>query len=76
MKFENVALLIDEMQDEISKMNYCWVDNEGLISKQNGVFRVNCIDCLDRTNLVQVTNSLVNAMSPLFADQCSWKIKI
>lgn len=54
MKFENVQLLIDEMQDEISRMNYCWVDNQGLISKQNGVFRVNCIDCLDRTNVVQV----------------------
>lgn len=54
MKFENVGLLIDEIQDEISRMNYTWVDNEGLISKQNGVFRVNCIDCLDRTNVVQV----------------------
>ena len=55
MKFENVLRLIDEIQDEISKMNYCWVDNEGLISKQNGTFRINCIDCLDRTNLVQVS---------------------
>lgn len=54
MKFENVQLLIDETQDEISRMNYCWVDNQGLIAKQNGVFRVNCIDCLDRTNVVQV----------------------
>lgn len=25
-----------------------------LLSKQKGVFRVNCIDCLDRTNVVQV----------------------
>lgn len=55
MKFENVTLLMDEIQDEISKMNYCWVDNQGLISKQNGIFRVNCIDCLDRTNIVQVS---------------------
>lgn len=54
MKFENVSLLIDEIQDHISRMNYTWVDNQGLISKQNGVFRVNCIDCLDRTNVVQV----------------------
>lgn len=26
-----------------------------LLSKQKGVFRVNCIDCLDRTNVVQVS---------------------
>ena len=25
-----------------------------LLSQQKGVFRVNCIDCLDRTNVVQV----------------------
>lgn len=65
MKFENVQLLIDEMQDEISRMNYCWVDNQGLISKQNGVFRVNCIDCLDRTNVVQVKQKTVLFFSSL-----------
>ncbi|KAM7249356.1 hypothetical protein ACFE04_019842 [Oxalis oulophora] len=65
MKFENVQLLIDEMQDEISRMNYCWVDNQGLISKQNGVFRVNCIDCLDRTNVVQTCIAREVMMSQL-----------
>ncbi|VDN11412.1 unnamed protein product [Dibothriocephalus latus] len=34
--------------------------NNGLLSKQDDVFRVNCVDCLDRTNLVQsVFGSLV-----------------
>ena len=28
-----------------------------LLSQQKGVFRVNCIDCLDRTNVVQVSPS-------------------
>lgn len=29
------------------------IDSEGLICEQRGVFRVNCVDCLDRTNIVQ-----------------------
>jgi hypothetical protein len=27
-----------------------------IMSEQKGVFRVNCIDCLDRTNVVQVVH--------------------
>ncbi len=29
------------------------VDQKGMICDQQGVFRINCIDCLDRTNIVQ-----------------------
>lgn len=29
------------------------VDHAGVICKQEGIFRVNCMDCLDRTNVVQ-----------------------
>lgn len=29
------------------------VDQAGVICQQEGIFRVNCMDCLDRTNLVQ-----------------------
>ncbi|KAF7974824.1 hypothetical protein HWV62_11181 [Athelia sp. TMB] len=32
---------------------YLWISNNSLMSEQKGVFRVNCIDCLDRTNVVQ-----------------------
>ena len=31
----------------------CRVDSSGTIFYQRGIFRVNCIDCLDRTNVVQ-----------------------
>ena len=34
-------------------MRYCWLDSHGMVCTQEGVFRVNCIDCLDRTNVVQ-----------------------
>jgi len=54
MRFENIALLVDNLEDTIKNMSYCWIDSYGLVMKQNGVFRVNCIDCLDRTNVVQV----------------------
>src|SRR5882762_11819105 len=33
---------------------YFWISDQSIMSRQKGVFRVNCIDCLDRTNVVQV----------------------
>lgn len=33
---------------------YLWISDNTIMSQQKGVFRVNCIDCLDRTNVVQV----------------------
>lgn len=55
MHFENVSVLMNAIADMLKEMNYCWRDQHGHICSQNGVFRVNCIDCLDRTNVVQVT---------------------
>lgn len=54
MHFENVSILTNALMDIITEMGYCWRDPQGYICRQNGVFRVNCIDCLDRTNVVQV----------------------
>ncbi|GLH05859.1 Phosphatidylinositide phosphatase SAC1 [Gryllus bimaculatus] len=53
MHFENVSVLIASLVDIIKDMGYCWRDREGMICQQKGIFRVNCIDCLDRTNVVQ-----------------------
>ncbi|VDH96929.1 Hypothetical predicted protein [Mytilus galloprovincialis] len=53
MKFENVSILTDGIKDIIKNMKYTWVDRKGVICEQNGVFRINCVDCLDRTNVVQ-----------------------
>ncbi|XP_040217400.1 phosphatidylinositide phosphatase SAC2 [Rana temporaria] len=53
MKFENVQTLTDAIGDIITDMKWCWVDQAGVICKQDGIFRVNCMDCLDRTNVVQ-----------------------
>ncbi|KAE8740672.1 hypothetical protein FOCC_FOCC013820 [Frankliniella occidentalis] len=53
MHFENVSILVESCVETLRDMSYCWRDKEGLICSQKGVFRVNCIDCLDRTNVVQ-----------------------
>lgn len=59
MHFENVTVLINAIAEIIRDMNYCWKDKEGQICSQTGIFRVNCMDCLDRTNVVQVNTFLL-----------------
>lgn len=53
MHFENVSALIEALGPEAVKMGFHWRDTKGPICNQNAVFRVNCMDCLDRTNVVQ-----------------------
>ena len=53
MRFENVSVLIENIQEMILRMGYFWADSHGQVCGQQGVFRVNCVDCLDRTNVVQ-----------------------
>lgn len=44
-----------EIDKSIEAFGYTAVDSEsgGVVERQAGVFRVNCLDCLDRTNYVQ-----------------------
>ncbi|XP_063992815.1 phosphatidylinositide phosphatase SAC2 isoform X1 [Diachasmimorpha longicaudata] len=53
MHFENVSILVNALSGVLTEMGYCWHDIQGPICSQKGVFRINCIDCLDRTNVVQ-----------------------
>ncbi|PWN98271.1 hypothetical protein FA09DRAFT_289759, partial [Tilletiopsis washingtonensis] len=61
MKFENVARLLERMKEEqvLGKMDCFWrtaaTSGAGAqtLCKQQGAFRVSCLDCLDRTNVVQ-----------------------
>lgn len=53
MRFENVSALTDALSHETMVMGFHWRDRKGTICNQNAVFRVNCMDCLDRTNVVQ-----------------------
>ncbi|KAL5968470.1 Phosphatidylinositide phosphatase SAC2 [Taenia solium] len=53
LRFGNVSILLEGVKAIIRDMKYCWLHRNYLICRQESVFRVNCVDCLDRTNLVQ-----------------------
>jgi len=49
MRYENISRLLEAIQEELDTMG--WFDGSGKIQK--GTLRSNCIDNLDRTNVVQ-----------------------
>ncbi|CAK5264936.1 unnamed protein product [Mycena citricolor] len=53
MKYENISQLIDTMERTFEQQGYLWISGNYTMSSQKGIYRVNCIDCLDRTNVVQ-----------------------
>ncbi|KAL9128184.1 MAG: hypothetical protein Q9217_003084 [Psora testacea] len=53
MKFENVSLLMETLGGKLDKFGATIERNGRIEAKQNGVARTNCMDCLDRTNVVQ-----------------------
>ncbi|KAG0047659.1 hypothetical protein BGZ83_007325 [Gryganskiella cystojenkinii] len=65
MKYENIDRLIKSLEVPIQELGYCWLaprndgvtrDDDGFFERlyeQKGVIRTNCMDCLDRTNVVQ-----------------------
>lgn len=53
MQWQNLSKLMTEVQDQFTQYGWFECDSEGrLLSRQKGVFRVNCMDNLDRTNVV------------------------
>ncbi|KAF4637628.1 hypothetical protein G7Y89_g451 [Cudoniella acicularis] len=53
MKFENVSLLMGTLGKKLDSFGFTVETNGERQSKQSGVLRINCMDCLDRTNVVQ-----------------------
>ncbi|KAJ3504609.1 hypothetical protein NMY22_g17862 [Coprinellus aureogranulatus] len=53
MKYEKISKLVESMEKVFASQGYLWISDRTPLSHQKGVFRVNCIDCLDRTNVVQ-----------------------
>lgn len=61
MKYENLSKLVDMISRELSNYGYYHIEKKtnssarDIISRnsQKGVVRSNCMDCLDRTNVVQ-----------------------
>jgi len=50
MKFENVSLLVSDTDEYLKSAGWTSSNNE---KRQTGIVRTNCMDCLDRTNVVQ-----------------------
>jgi hypothetical protein len=53
MKFENVSILLDSLGPTLDKFGITIEEDNKLIERQRGILRTNCMDCLDRTNIVQ-----------------------
>ncbi|CAI5742319.1 unnamed protein product [Peronospora destructor] len=53
MAWQNLSKLMAEVEEQFTQYGWFECDGEGqLLSRQRGVFRVNCMDNLDRTNVV------------------------
>ncbi|CAD6233880.1 GSCOCG00012319001-RA-CDS [Cotesia congregata] len=69
MRWDRLNILMDRLAHDQEQMGYFLLSRDGsLLSVQDGVFRTNCIDCLDRTNVVQsmlAKRALVDALNKL-----------
>ncbi|XP_067650738.1 phosphatidylinositol-3-phosphatase SAC1-like [Haliotis asinina] len=54
MRWDRLSILTDKLAEERGQFGYFMHGKDGsVLSSQQGVFRTNCMDCLDRTNVVQ-----------------------
>ena len=53
MKFENVSILMNSLGDTLDQFGTTTEVEGKVLMRQGGVLRTNCMDCLDRTNVVQ-----------------------
>lgn len=53
MHFENVSKLMDTLNPFLESTGWTEISNDTIAHKQSGILRTNCMDCLDRTNVVQ-----------------------
>ncbi|NP_001086149.1 phosphatidylinositol-3-phosphatase SAC1 isoform 1 [Xenopus laevis] len=54
MRWDRLQILVEQVAETQDEFGYFLVDTEGkVVSQQDGIFRSNCMDCLDRTNVVQ-----------------------
>ncbi|XP_025422349.1 phosphatidylinositide phosphatase SAC1 isoform X2 [Sipha flava] len=54
MRWDRLSILVNRVAHEQDNLKYFLLGSDGkLLISQKGVFRTNCVDCLDRTNVVQ-----------------------
>ena len=53
MRFDNIKFLIEDVHETLDEFG-SFIEVSGVVeSQQRGIMRTNCMDCLDRTNVVQ-----------------------
>lgn len=67
MRYQNIDKLIANIADELEKMGWSEAKSGKL---QDGVVRTNCVDCLDRTNVVQTVIARKILDKQLEASRC------
>ena len=54
MRYDRLSILLDRVSAEQEEYSFFLLMKDGTVGcQQDGVFRTNCIDCLDRTNVLQ-----------------------
>ncbi|KAK2713729.1 phosphatidylinositol-3-phosphatase SAC1-like [Artemia franciscana] len=54
VRWDGLSIFIDRNSQDLLSFGYLHLSSQGLVIRiQEGTFRTNCIDCLDRTNVVQ-----------------------
>uniref|UniRef100_A0A665VGI4 Phosphatidylinositide phosphatase SAC1-A n=1 Tax=Echeneis naucrates TaxID=173247 RepID=A0A665VGI4_ECHNA len=54
MRWDRLQILVDSVAETQDEYGFFMVNSEGkTVAQQKGVFRSNCMDCLDRTNVIQ-----------------------
>ena len=54
MRWDRISILLSELESDLDHQGFTLMDgNRKLVQIQNSIVRTNCIDCLDRTNVVQ-----------------------
>ncbi|EAL71679.1 hypothetical protein DDB_G0271630 [Dictyostelium discoideum AX4] len=72
MRYDKLSILMDQLKDDLKQYGFFFVEDGKIVQKQQGVFRTNCIDNLDRTNVVQsliTRHSLENQMASVLNKQ-------
>lgn len=62
--YDQASKILYYLDDNIKNFSYYLEDmkKKNVILQQSGIFRINCLDCLDRTNLVQALISRTSIM--------------
>ncbi|GFR66006.1 phosphatidylinositide phosphatase SAC1 [Elysia marginata] len=53
MRWDRLSILLDRLEPDRNRFGYFLQQRNQVSKTQSGVFRTNCVDCLDRTNVVQ-----------------------